>query len=108
MENIIIYESHVTVEPIFEDRLIEFKNICLEYKFRVAKLLLQNRANSTPIRSNSDAFCTSHDLNQTELCNRMLNLCLHLKSSNYKVWRYKIEAVIIDSRTKDLFKIIDI
>lgn len=100
--DVIVYESHVTIEPVFGERLEQFKSICSDYRFRVAKLLLQKRENETATRSMNDSFCTGHSSTQEDLTQRMMLLCKALIASGFKVWRYKIEAVVLDSRTKDV------
>lgn len=32
------YESHITIEPVFEEKLEQVKDIAATYNFRVAKL----------------------------------------------------------------------
>lgn len=96
--NILYYESHITVEPVFDDRLDKFKEICLKYKFKAADLLFQKRKQDTPTRSSKDTFCTSRGTKIDELKQRMEQLTEELKNENYKVWRQKIEAVIIDKK----------
>lgn len=104
--NVIVYKSHITIEPVFGERLDLFKNICSDYHFRVAKLLLQKRESDTPVRSSNDSFCTGHSTTEEDLRNRMIGLCKSLISKDFKVYRYKIEAVILDSRTKDAFSLL--
>ena len=51
------YEAHVTVEPVFDDALEEFKRIAAAYQFRVADLLMQKRAENTRVEVRH-VFCT--------------------------------------------------
>lgn len=37
------YESHITIEPVFDDKLELASNIAIKYKFKVASLLMQKR-----------------------------------------------------------------
>jgi hypothetical protein len=107
MKEVIVYESHVTIDPVFDERLEQFKNICSDYRFRVAKLLMQKKALDFPVISEKDSFCTGHAPNQEELMNRMTSLCKELIDSGFVVRRYKIEAVVLDSRTKDVLGLLD-
>lgn len=95
------YESHITVEPIFDERLDRFKALCKQQGFRVADLLMQKRKEDTPERSRFDTFCTGRDPTYWDLHYRMVALLGFLKQEGFKVWRYKIEHAILDSREDD-------
>lgn len=95
------YEAHVTVEPVFEDRLEQFKVICHDYKFRVANLLMQKRREDSEERSKNDSFCTGRGISYTDTKKRMLALVERLEKEGFKVWRYKIESTLLDSRYDD-------
>lgn len=95
------YEAHVTIEPVFEERLELFKKCCAEYKFRAANLLMQKRKEETAERSANDAFCTGRGVSYTDIQDRMMNLVASLKNAGFKVWRYKIESTLLDSRYDD-------
>lgn len=95
------YEAHVTIEPVFDESLLNFMFICKEHKFYVATLLMQKRKDATEERSKCDSFCTSHGQDQDELKKRMFALLDDLKKESYQVWRYKIEIISLDSRYDD-------
>ncbi len=95
------YEAHVTVEPIFGRNFEKFKNICAEFGFHVATLLMQKRRKDTPKRSQHDSFCTGRGISYTDIETRMLRLVVKLQSAGFKVWRYKIESTLLDSRHDD-------
>lgn len=95
------YEAHVTVEPVFEDKLEQFKLVCQDYKFRVATLLMQKRKGDTEERSKNDAFCTGRGISYTDIKKRMLKLVERLEKEGFKVWRFKIESTLLDSRYDD-------
>lgn len=95
------YEAHITVEPVFEERLERFKVICHDYKFRVASLLMQKRSHDTEERSKNDSFCTGRGISYTDTKKRMLALVDRLEKEGFKVWRYKIESTLLDSRYDD-------
>lgn len=94
------YEAHVTLEPVFEDRLEELKLLASNYGFRVADLLLQRRKRDQEQRSSKDSFCTGRSIDIDELHGRMTRMVKHLESLGFQVWRQKIEAVLFDERTK--------
>lgn len=94
------YESHVTIEPVFGERLEEFKRIAGRYRFRVADLFMQKQREETPERSNKDSFCTARATNETEM-RQLMDGCVNaLMVAGFKVWRYKIEHVILDVKCK--------
>lgn len=96
--DVIYYECHVTIEPVFDERLDKFKRICEKYKFRAADLFLQKRKEDLPTRSSKDSFCTSKGLDFEEIKVRMKQLVEDLRKESCQVWRQKIEAVILDDR----------
>jgi len=97
-EEVLYYESHITIEPIFDERLEMFEKFCRVFAFTPAKLFMQKERDETPERSNKDTFCTSKSTNKQELIERMNNLIGLLREFGYIVWRYKIEAVIVDEK----------
>jgi hypothetical protein len=100
------FESHVTIEPVFDERLELFQKICMKHNFRVAELLLQKRKKDKPNRSKLDSFCTGRDKNNLILVEKMIGLIQDLKNAGFKVWRYKIEAALLDSKIKDDLKLL--
>ena len=92
------YEAHITVEPVFGERLEHFKEICAKQDFHVADLYMLKRKEDTPERSRYDTFCTGRDTDFTNLQNRMAILRVLLDRHAFKIWRYKIESTIIDVR----------
>lgn len=100
------FESHITIEPVFEDRLERLETVAEFHNFKVAKLLMQKRPEDVPERSRFDTFMTGHSQNFDTLEINMLNLIDDLKSEGFKVWRYKIEDTLLDSRTEDVYKIL--
>jgi NTP pyrophosphatase (non-canonical NTP hydrolase) len=101
------YEAHVTIEPVFEERLAHFKEVCHDYKFHVANLLMQKRKNDTEERSKNDSFCTGRGISYTDIKTRMLALVNRLEKEGFKVWRYKIESTLLDSRYDDAERPLD-
>jgi len=100
------YESHVTIDPVFDERLDLFKQLCKERSFHVAKLLMEKRKSKEFEISNNDAFCTGRGNSFDDLKTRMLALLNDLRIHEFNVRRYKIENAILDSRNDDsLFKL---
>jgi hypothetical protein len=97
------YEAHVTIEPVFGDDHVRFDEICKRHKFRAATLLMQKRKQDTPQRSANDAFCTARSVSQSDLKDRMGALLADLRAAGFKVWRYKTESTLMDSRYDDSF-----
>lgn len=96
------FESHITIEPVFDDNLQRFAKICGAYGFRVADLLMKKRTDQTPERSEFDSFCTGRSDKLDDLKTRMTNLVSDLKTQGFTVWRYKIENVIFDSKIAEI------
>lgn len=98
--DVLYYEAHITIEPVFDGRLDSFKWHCGKFEFRVADLLIKKRQEDKPERSQYDTFATGRSKDYTDLKTRMMGLVDLLEVNDYKVWRYKIEATLIDVRTK--------
>ncbi len=92
------FECHITIEPVFDERLIEVQNISRKHSFKVADLLMMRRKNDTPVRSSKDTFTTSTSSSYEEIYERMNACVLELIQNDFKVWRKKIEAVVFDER----------
>ncbi len=95
------YEAHVTIEPVFEDRLQELTHLAEMNGFRVATLLMQQRPEDTPERSKNDAFCTARGVSYSDLLDRTLEFVALLREKGFTTWRYKIESTLLDSRYDD-------
>lgn len=95
------YESHITIEPVFGEDLERLRSICQHFGFHIAELLMQKRLHDTPERSRFDTFCSSRSVDLPVLKERMLGLVSCCQGAGFKVWRYKIEDVILDSRIDD-------
>jgi hypothetical protein len=97
----IYHEIHVTIEPQFEDRLVIVQSLAKQFGFKVADLLMQKRKKDTPERSKYDTFLTGHKLDLESAITSVKNVVNALEEQGFKVWRYKIEDVVIDSRKSD-------
>lgn len=95
------YEAHITVEPVFGERLEQFKEVCKTYDFHVAILLMQKRQADTSERSSKDSFCTGRSISYSDLEDRTLAMVKTLQEAGFTVWRYKIESTLLDSRYSD-------
>lgn len=97
--SVLYYECHITIEPVLEDdRRAILEATIKPYGFRLAELLFQRHRADTPERSAKDSFTTARGDNFDELANRM-HLCRHaLMAAGFEVWRYKIEAALVDCR----------
>jgi hypothetical protein len=47
-----------------------------------------------------------HGVKMDDMISRMISLIVELKAADFKVWRYKIEDCVIDSRTQDLLELL--
>lgn len=95
------YEAHVTIEPVFDRAREQAHLLAREHGFKLAHLLMQKREHDAPERSKHDTFMTAHGQVLEELTERTQSLIMSLKAAGYKVWRYKIEDTVLDSRAHD-------
>ena len=107
MKSLLYYECHVTIEPVFDRRLDNCKRLCAVWGFNVADLLMQKRAEDSEERSKHDTFATSRGVDYDELQARMITLVMILQEHGFKVWRYKIEDTIVDSKIKDELNLLE-
>jgi hypothetical protein len=94
------FESHVTIEPVFDERLDKFKQLAKCWGFRVADLLMQKRKEASPERSKFDTFATGRSTDYLQLSSCTLGLVAEAQSKGFEVWRYKIENTLVDVRLK--------
>lgn len=92
------YESHVTLEPVFGERLELAREISERHGFKVADLLMVKTALGPAARSDKDTFTTGRSKTFEDLHCRMSRLESDLSDNGFQVWRAKIEAVIFDQR----------
>lgn len=95
------YESHITIEPVFGELLLTLKNVCSNYGFRVANLIMR-KEDGAEVISKDDTFCSAKSDSYEDLHTRMLKLLQTLNTDyGYKIYRYKIESVVLDSKIED-------
>lgn len=102
------YECHITIDPIFEEERDKLQNLIKPYKFKLANLLMQKRKEDLPELSKYDSFMTAHDKTELGMFNNMKEILKVLKLHGYVIRRYKIEKIIIDSRTNDILEIMEV
>lgn len=95
------YECHVTIEPVFDERLEAVRELAPLFGFKVADLLMRKRRQDTEERSKHDTFMTGRSRSYDDLRDRMTALIIALRHADFIVWRYKIEDTIIDSKHED-------
>lgn len=100
-KSLLYYESHITIEPVFDERRDMAATICKKYKFRLADLLMKKRTCDTEYRSDKDTFMTGHSQFLDDIKERTISLVENLQKEGFKVWRYKIEDTILDSKFND-------
>jgi len=98
------FESHVTIEPVFDERLQRAAEIARDHRFRIADLLMQKRKEDTPERSKHDTFMTGRDKSLDVLDTHMRELVAHLEAEGFQVWRAKIEDTLFDTKYGDVLK----
>lgn len=100
------FESHITIEPVYDERLDIFICISKKFGFKVADFLMKKRNIDTEERSKNDSFCSSRGSDYSEIRFRMLCLICELRAEKFKVWRYKIENTLMDSKYRDELSIL--
>lgn len=98
-------ECHVTFEPVFGDDLARLTRIAERNGFKVADLLMQKRLTDTAERSKYDTFMTGHGQDMPDLIGRTTALVHEAQAAGFKIWRYKIEKAVIDSRHSDVLRL---
>ena len=94
------FEAHVTVEPLQGQLKEHFDRVCQCNGFKPANLvMIKEDGSSTP--SNQDTFCTARGNSVSELKQLIYSLAGDLDNLRIKIWRYKIESIIIDSKFND-------
>lgn len=101
------YEAHVTIEPVFDEQREQLATIAQTHKFRLAELLMKKRSEDTEARSKHDTFMTGHGKDLVDITTRMEDLVHAARQAGYKVWRYKIEDTLMDSRVDDVLGILE-
>ncbi len=94
------FESHITVEPVFDERLEELKEIVGRSGFRVADLLMKKRQKDSAERSQFDTFCTARSKDWLDIVTATTTTVFVLQAEGFDVWRYKIENTLLDERLK--------
>lgn len=101
------YESHITIEPVFDERRELAASLAKEFNFKLADLLMKKRSEETEVRSDKDTFMTGHSKSKIDIETRTKNLVIRLQKNGFKVWRYKIEDTLLDSRNQDVWNLIN-
>lgn len=101
MRSKLYYESHVTIAPVFDEKLVEMKAICVKYKFRVADLILKHKKADAAKPYEGDSFCTSRGVEFEDIRDRTVGLMVELREKGFEIWRYKIEDTLLDSKSGD-------
>jgi len=96
-------EAHVTIEPVFYERRDFASQIAQHHKFRLAELLMKKEREATEERSDKDTFMTGHSKSKADINARTMALVGELKDNGFKVWRYKVEDTLLDSRSEDIW-----
>ncbi len=100
------FEAHITIEPVLDGRIEVVKSLGAIYGFKVADLLMRKREQDTEERSKNDTFMTGHGKSLTNMTFRVRRMVELLTLHGFKVWRYKIEDTVMDSRTEDVLGLI--
>ena len=105
-ETKLYFECHVTIEPVFDEKLELARMISRDFGFKVADLLMKKRKGDAEERSQHDTFTTGRSKSYPDIHERMVGLIKALKSADFKVWRYKIEDTLLDSKQNDSLELL--
>lgn len=93
---VLYYEAHVTAAPNNQEA---FRDLAKRHDFHVAKfLMLKDRVSE----NTQDMFATNRDASFEKLLGETLVFCSAIKKAGMTLYRYKIEAAIVDSRHADV------
>ena len=101
------FECHITIEPVFDGKLSHADFLAKKHKFSVADLLMKKREKDTLKRSEMDTFMTGRNKSFNTLKTNMESLIKELLAEGFKVWRYKIEDTILDSKFNDSLELLN-
>lgn len=88
-----MYEIHVTIDPVYGEKLEHFKYLAEIFRFKVANLIKQN---GQP--NDRDQFATSHTDTLAKATERTRHFVDSLRNADFNVRRYKVEQIILDSK----------
>ena len=100
------YESHITIDPVFDearDTVAEFASM---HNFKLAKLIMRKREADAETPAQDDTFMTGHSRKFKDIEQRTKDLVIMLNTAGFKVRRYKIEDTILDSRMEDIWNLL--
>lgn len=100
------FECHVTIEPVFGSELDRLEQVANQCGFKVAKLVMLKEAADIGQPSTRDTFMTAHACDIDVMRVKMESVCKELLAAKFDILRYKIEAILIDSRINDYMEII--
>lgn len=93
-----MYECHITIDPQFGAERDLVAKVVERYGFKLAKLYMDKG-----VESPLDTFCTGHNISKSALAEDMTKCCKVLNGYGFKVRRYKIEKIVIDSKYQSDF-----
>lgn len=98
--NPLYYESHITIAPVLDEEKLEALRCLAEsMDFRVADLLMRAPDHPDGLkRSEFDTFLSSRSDSRDDIVARTVLCCGVLRGAGFAVWRYKVEAAILDTK----------
>lgn len=95
------FESHVTIDPVFDARRDAAEALARKHRFRMAKLIMRKREGDDEVPHEDDAFMTARHKSLLAIRNYTSNLVRDLRDHGFVVRRYKIEDTLLDSNHGD-------
>lgn len=104
-----LFEVHVTIDPVFEDdpKREILERIATNHNFKLAKLYMLKDSFVPEQESDRDTFMTYHSRDYGLAVHSTKVIVDHLRRENFKVRRYKIEEIVMDSKVVDLLGILE-
>jgi len=101
LESKLYYESHITIDPVFDEQLKRVSEIAFTFGFKVAELIMRKGGTHK-----EDSFMTSRHKQYDVMVQRTTYCIRNLQKEGFVVRRYKIEDTMVDSRINDDFKLL--
>jgi len=92
------FEAHVTTEPATGERFEQWHQICQDFGFRPATLLMRKPSGEITGEHIDDQFCTAREKSYNTIFAMTQDLVAELKARGFRVHRAKIEDTLYDTK----------
>jgi len=95
------FESHVTMDPVFDADRDKLAAIVKPFGFKLANLIMRKREADGEQPHQDDTFATAHGSELAAILERTRACVRALSEHGFVVRRYKVEDTVVDSRIED-------